>query len=507
MDSGVSLSEGELSVLKALGELNGEGKPEEIASISGLKVEQVLSHGQTLQAEGLIEISRVEQIFYILTDEGRHYLREGLPERRLLNFLREEGRIGTSIILKRLGEREARIALGWARRRGWIKIEKARNGSIITLTESGEVALNDTWPLERLLETVSSDGDASRLDEEALGEALNRGLVVERSRVRQVFRLTEDGWNVVSGRVEVLLEVRKLTREHIVSGAWRNLKFKAYNVEAEPPRIYPGKKHPYLEFLEEIREILIGMGFVEAKGPLVELEFWNFDALFQAQDHPAREVHDSYRLSYPRFGHLDLDEYVSRVKAAHEDGGDTGSIGWRYPWSFDVARRFMLRSQVTAVSVRALREHPEPPLKVFSIGKVFRPDVLDKTHSMEFMQCDGIVLDEGLNVRHLMGYLRDIAYALGIRRIKFKPGYFPFTEPSVECHAYHPQLGWIEILGSGLFRPEVLIPLGVDYPRVQCLAWGIGIDRLAMIRLGVDDIRMLHTRDLAWLREKSLGDL
>ena len=226
---------------------------------------------------------------------------------------------------------------------------------------------------------------------------------------------------------------------------------------------------------------------------------WNFDVLFQPQDHPAREIHDSYQIKNPRYGFLKDKRLVEKVKKTHEYGWITGSKGWGYRWDADIARRLVMRSQTTAVSARFLSKHKKPPIKMFCVSRVFRPDVLDAKHAMEFYHCEGIVVDENLTFKHLLGMLSEIVKALDIGKVEFKPGYFPFTEPSVEAFVYHPKIGWMEAAGEGLFRPEVTRPLGVKYP---VLAWGIGVDRLAMVKLGVDDIRELHSRRLDFLREK-----
>ncbi len=365
----------------------------------------------------------------------------------------------------------------------------------------------DEYPLrealDRLKGGVAEEGD---LPTDVVRELVKRGLV-EIDESKEVYlEITDLGEAVLSGRLTVRREVARLSRELIESGRWREVEIKAYDVTSMPPTVYPGKPHPYVEFLDEVREILVGMGFLEVKSPIVEAEFWNFDALFQAQDHPAREVHDSYAVSVPA-GPADIKDLklVEKIKRAHETGEGTGSTGWGYEWDFDIARRLILRSQMTAASARTLAGTPNPPLKIFAIDRVFRPEALDRTHSMEFHQCEGVVLAEGLNVRHLLGYLEEFAKRLGFGEVMFRPAYFPFTEPSVEAYVRHPRLGWIEIAGSGLFRPEILIPMGYDYPKVQALAWGIGIGRLAMVKLGIGDIRQLHSQDLAFLRKFPVG--
>jgi phenylalanyl-tRNA synthetase alpha chain len=296
--------------------------------------------------------------------------------------------------------------------------------------------------------------------------------------------------------------IQDITPRLLNSGEWKNREFLPYNLQAPISPLYPGKKHPYIEFIDRVRRILIGLGFQEATGPLVELEFWNNDALFMPQDHVAREVHDSYQIKNPEGPGTLLNKTIAKqVAKTHEDGWKTGSTGWRYKYSFDVARQLVMRSQTTAVSVRFLSEHRKAPLRMFSIDRNFRPEKFDATHSAEFNQCEGIIGGEGLTLRDLMGYLRAIAEGVGIKELKFKPGFFPFTEPSIEGFIHIPGLGWKEALPGGIFRPEVTLPLGVDFP---VLAWGIGIDRLAMAALGINDIRELVTRDLGWLRNVSL---
>jgi len=209
----------------------------------------------------------------------------------------------------------------------------------------------------------------------------------------------------------------------------------------------------------------MAMGFQEAKTDLVEMEFWNFDVLFQAQDHPAREIHDKFELADPAHGDLGNDAIVDRVRETHESGWELSSTGWEYEWSREKASRLMLRSQTTATTIRYLARGQPSPAKLFAIDRNFRYDEIDKTHFVEFYQAEGIVKAPDLSLRNLFGYLEVFAREIaGADDIRFRPGYFPFTEPSVELDAKHPELGWIELGGAGLFRPEVRKPLGVTDP-------------------------------------------
>jgi phenylalanyl-tRNA synthetase alpha chain len=297
-------------------------------------------------------------------------------------------------------------------------------------------------------------------------------------------------------------EITHLTEELIKTGLWRKVRFKPYNVEVPGKRIYPGKRQPYQRFVEGIKRKLVELGFVEMTGPLIESEFWNFDALYQPQDHPARDWTSTYELKRPATGDLPSKEIVERVKAAHEDGWTTGSFGWGYKWDPSKAMRLLPRAHGTCLSARTLASKPEIPGKYFAIARCYRPDVLDATHLIEFNQAEGIVIDESLNLRNLLGILEIFAKEIaGAERVKFIPDYYPFTEPSIQLSAYHPDLGWMEFGGSGIFREELTKPLGVEEPVV---AWGIGIDRLAMFKLGINDIRYLFAQDLRWLRESKV---
>ncbi|MEM2542339.1 MAG: phenylalanine--tRNA ligase subunit alpha, partial [Candidatus Korarchaeum sp.] len=465
---GVALSRGEMELLKELSSAGGRARVEELS----MDRSRVMALAELLKEKGIVELIERRRRVLKLTERGLKHLKEGLPEEKMIRALKERGgRAKVGELLGPIGEAELNVAIGESRRKGLIEVRSLGGDVLITL-------LTEKVPERELLnEIVQRKVEELEVDQEILKNLRRRGLVEVEELTEIELSLTPLGSDAAHGRVQVIEEVGKLARDMIVTGEWRKKKLKAYDVRAKPPLTYPGKPHPYVQFLDEVREILVGMGFVEVKSPIVESEFWNFDVLFQAQDHPAREVHDSYKVSYPRTL-ADLsrhEELVMRVARTHEDGWITGSKGWGYKWSFDIARRLILRSQTTAASARSLAGGLEVPSKIFAIDKVFRPEAPDRTHAVEFHQCEGVVLAEGMNVRHLMGFLAEFSKNLGFNEVKFKPAYFPFTEPSVEAYVKHGELGWIEIAGSGLFRPEMLIPLGYDYPKVQALAWGIGI--------------------------------
>jgi len=484
---------------------------ESISKSTQLDNAQINSIAFSLQEKGLVQIVEEKSTFIFLSDEGKKYAALKLPEIRLLHYLCKAGaqEIPTLLQTKDHGMEKVEVTIGlnWLKKKKWAELQKQQNGAtLLYVTETGKEAALDPCCEEELISLLAeSDLVLEELPskyKESYLEFRKRKLLKEKEITTRKLQLTELGMKVAAGEVQIIKEVSKLTRDDITSGRWKSVVLKPYNVTAPPPTVYPGKKQPFLEFLEEVRRAVIGMGFQEAKGPLIEMEFWNFDALFQAQDHPAREIHDTYYLKDPKFGDLELDDLRKRVKATHENGWTTGSRGWRYPWSLKRASRLILRSQTTSVSMRFLHEHKTPPLKMFCLDRNFRPDVLDATHAIEFYQLEGIVGDKNLTLKHHLGYLKQIVVELiPGAEVKFKPGYFPFTEPSVEVFARHPKLGWMEVGGSGIFRPEVVKPFNVDF---QVLAWGIGIARLAMIYLEYDDIRDLYSDNLDLLRTKGV---
>lgn len=490
-------------ILQIIKEKDQNASLNEISKILGLDLSTVMRAVLNLEEKNLVKTSEYRESIFKLTDEGRVYAKDGLPEKRLVETTTE---LGGCLPIKEAAQRAGvhesllNITLGWVAKKGWGRITKKPEGVFIEADRKPEEGTDEVI-LRTLLKSDLNSSTLNPQQYEIIEELKRRKLVTEKQFTIRTAKLTELGLEYLQKKpmIDVEEELKVLTGDLITSGKWREVKLQEYNVTAAPPVIYPGKKHFYLEFLEEFKEILLSMGFAEAQGPYVEVELWNFDALFQPQDHPAREIHGSYHLTNPKFGIIKDKQLAKRIGQTHENGWITGSTGWRYRWNPDIARKLVLRTQTTAVSARFLSQHRKPPIKMFCISRVFRPDVLDAKHSMEFFHFDGIIMDSNLTFRNLLGILSEIAKALDAGRIEFKPGYFPFTEPSAEMFAYHSKIGWMEIAGSGVFRPEVTKPLGIDHP---VLAWGIGVDRLAMVKLGVDDIRELHSKRLDFIREK-----
>jgi phenylalanyl-tRNA synthetase alpha chain len=361
--------------------------------------------------------------------------------------------------------------------------------------------------LQSLLSMLAGGLEESKVGPEfrmLIVDLLKRSVLVRKeSRVMRI-AITKAGAEALGG-TENESYAEKLTPELLSSirSSGTAVKLRPIDVRAPAASFFPGRRHPVKEFINEVREVYLSMGFVEISGNSIQSSFWNFDALFTPQDHPAREMQDTFYIKGGRDEALQRRDHVDRVASAHEDGGGTGSKGWRYGWDVEEARRLVLRTHNTALTVRATMDSGDRETRVFSVGRVYRNENLDYKHLAELHQMEGIVIGEGLNLRHLMGILTRFYGKLGMSGVKLWPSYFPYTEPSMQVMVYYDKVGkWLEMGGSGVFRPEVTVPLGVKKP---VIAWGCGLERLLMLRLGIEDIRALYNNDLDWLRRREIA--
>jgi phenylalanyl-tRNA synthetase alpha chain len=492
------LTEGERIVLGELLDLGQRVPTSHLANNLNQGEERVISILNSLATRNLVKLHAKEIVTYLLTDEGKKYAEGGLPEVLLFRGVKDLGGKATfddAVSHSGLDPSVKGIAMNWIRRNGWVQISKEADATVLTsLVEEPESELSEV--LEHLSLGKKS---ISQTNSDSVKQAVERKLIIE--KISKVFEAeiisskSSEIENLLSAGIE---GIGDLTPEILANGEWKGQSFRPYNVDIVPAYANYGKKHPYAEFNDWLREIMVGLGFTEWFGPYVETEFWGHDTLFVPQDHVAREVQDQFRVVAPySHGHIVDKKYYKAVKEVHENGGDTGSTGWDWPYSEEIATRLCLRPHTTPVSMRYLYEHREGPQKMFIIDRNFRSETLSATHAQEFDQCEGIIMDKKVTLRDLMGYLTSICKAVGIEKLKFKPGQFPFTEPSVETFGKHEKLGWIELGGSGLFRPEVTKPLGI---KDQVLAWGLGSGRLYMAAMGINDIRDLFSQDLNWLR-------
>ncbi|MCL1817500.1 MAG: phenylalanine--tRNA ligase subunit alpha [Spirochaetaceae bacterium] len=463
-----------------------------------------------LAAKNLVrENSRLRRTFYEITDLGRDYARGGTPEEKIVRLLEEKGPLGLPEISAALGldARDVGSAFGALAKEGVLAMDADKKASA-----RGAGIPPRMSRIRSLLDKAARD-EGGAFEEASLspedreivqGMSKKRGAAsspfktVEREEVSYILlpaaeaarkQLESAG---VSGE-----EAGVLTPEMLAKGTWKNVSFRRYNIGSPAARVLLGRTNAYCDFLRSVKDKLTALGFEEFDGPLVETEFWNSDALFMPQFHSARDIHDVYHVKNPTRAKQIEQPYLDQVAAAHENGWTTGSRGWEYSFDRDFTRRLILRSQGTVLSAKQLPT-AKVPGKYFGIVRCFRYDQVDATHLSDFYQTEGIVLGESVNLKTHLGFLRMFAEEVaGATEVKYVPGYFPFTEPSIEVHIKHPVLGWFELGGSGIFRPEVTRALGVTVP---VLAWGIGIDRMALMSLGINDLRELFSSNLENVR-------
>ncbi|MDR1126549.1 MAG: phenylalanine--tRNA ligase subunit alpha, partial [Treponema sp.] len=488
-------------------------KKDDVLSIERIEKELNFKAGNGNQAlswllgKGLVKETRREKAaFFELTELGKQWKEQGSPEERLVELVRiKPMKLTSAAETLKISNKDVGSAFGNLSKLGALvmNVEKevAPTGQVVNGRPAPDTPAGKYLALIRGLLNKGAEGVIGReslSDEEKAGIA---GIAKKRGAADAPFREFDretvfftftDEWEAVVSALRrggiTGEEIGALTSEMLGTGAWKGKTFRAYNVNVPPTRLIPGRTNPYVKFLEDVKDKLVSLGFEEFDGPLVETEFWNSDALFMPQFHAARDIHDVYRIAEPQFAKSIAEPWLSNVADAHENGGKTGSRGWNYHFDRDFTRRLILRSQGTVMSAKTL-PHAKVPGKYFGMLRCFRYDRVDATHLSDFYQTEGIVLGEEVNLRTLLGFLEMFAVEVaGAKEVKYVPGYFPFTEPSIEVHIKHPVLGWFELGGSGIFRPEVTASLGMNTP---VAAWGIGIDRMALMALGLNDLREL----------------
>ena len=500
-DAAARLHENERKVLLAL-EGRGAATTQELSAETGLARDAVEKASAWAETKGVVSFREEVSRSFNLTEEGRKYAEEGLPEKKLLELV-ASGRNEISALKEEFPS--LNIALVWVRRNSWATIETGR----LTLTKEGLAAKDEETVDDALLSSLKRTS-IDNPDEDSmarLDQFVRRNLVEESETVTRWVEITEAGRRLIPAvkRVKETRIITQITPEILQNGSWKGASLQGYDVTLPVPSLHPGKRHFISSIIDYIRRFWVELGFKEMTGDYLELNFWNFDALFQPQDHPARDLADTFYLKTPYKGRLPEGEIVENVRQTHENGWTTGSTGWQYKWDPEVSARNCLRTHTTSLSVKQIAKlTPEDlPGKFFSVGRVFRNETIDWNHLAEFYQTDGIVIGEGVTFRDMQGYLKAYLEGLGLKRFRFRPGFFPYTEMSMEAEVWIEERGeWMELFGAGMFRPEVVKPLiGVDVP---VLAWGPGFDRLIMQSYGVESIRQLYGNDLGLLRKARL---
>ena len=452
---------------------------------------------------GLVEKSLAigienKKTFWTLGNEGIKANSEGLLEIKLWEWLQSSSdtsmkSLQTSSIVEK---HEIGIGIGLLKSLG-VTLE---SGNLII--PENKVLINEKLNDRRLfLEKIGFSEKGvleENLDDDLLNHFRNRkSLLISLEEVSRTWKITNEGMKISSEDLEEKTMIAEITPELLQGSSWQNAEFKPYDVSLESSTPLTGKPHPMQSLIERIRSIFLEMGFTEIDGDYVQTAGWNMDALFIPQDHPAREMQDTFYLSNPESIQID-ENRLEQWKEIHEHGGDTGSIGWGGEFSNDIAQRGLLRTHTTVNTVKYISENPNKPCRVFGIGRVFRNESIDRTHLPEFHQIEGIIMEPGANLPMLVTTLKTFYEKMGYPEVRVRPAYFPYTEPSLEVEVkWRGQ--WLELGGAGIFRPEVTEPLGCSSP---VLAWGMGLERLAMLVLGLDDIRQLYISDLEWLKSQ-----
>lgn len=449
------------------------------AQKNGWKHDNVVGLVKRIEALSMVETKLIEKKTVDLSDEAKTIVKEGSPEARTY-YAVPEGGIQKAELEKSLGE-IAKIGFAQAMKAKWIAFD-AKSG----LVTRKEASIEDAT--RKQLESLTNGSE----HDEAVVTALKKRKLVSPGTIKS-FTVTKGS--------KFALVVKKpeadLTTEMILKGTWKEVEMKEYNFNALGETPAGGYLHPLLKVRSEFRQIFLEMGFEEMPtNNFVESSFWNFDSLFQPQQHPARDAHDTFFLSDPATARVIPEDYMQRVKEMHTNGGQ-GSHGWRYDWKLEEAQKNILRTHTTSVSSRMLYKLAQEgftPKKYFSIDRVYRNETSDQTHLAEFHQIEGLIADYNLNLGNLMGIISQFFARLGMTNLRFKPAYNPYTEPSMEVFAFHAGLGskgkWVEIGNSGVFRPEMLLPMGLP-PDVRVIAWGLSLERPTMIKYGISNIRDL----------------
>ncbi|MEK6855368.1 MAG: phenylalanine--tRNA ligase subunit alpha [Nanoarchaeota archaeon] len=450
-----------------------------------------------LENKNMVVVHTTKRRTINLGTNGIYYRKNHLPERNLLTLLEKQSPISIEEAkkLSKLSDNEFKVSLGVLKNKALIIIKNEK----IQLNASKEEIIKKTLE-EKFLENLPLDEDSLTSEQKyALEKLKGRKDIIEIKEKSEIsFELTNLGKEIAGKEIKSDL-IEELTPE-IISSWTKNKRFRKYDLYSDVPRIYGGRKHFVNEGIKKARRIWLDMGFAEMTESKTVSSFWNFDALFTAQDHPVRDLHDTFFIKNT-YSELPEKSIVLKVKEAHEKGVGK-SKGWSYKWDEKEARKIVLRTHTTCLSAKKLStiKKNELPAKFFAIGKCFRNETLDWSHGFEFNQSEGIIIDKNANFMHLLGCLKEFFRKMGFEKIRFTPSYFPYTEPSLEVSVWHPEKNiWLELGGAGIFRPEVVIPLlGENIP---VLAWGPGFDRMLMDHYQIKDLREMYENDINKLRK------
>lgn len=490
-----SLSQNERKIIPYLREKNVE----EISKKSKLDKTSVLRALDYLENKKVIKLNYNKKRKIEAGINGALYKIKGLPERRLLNLLNEKRIISLEDAQKEgnLSEEEFKASIGALKRKAMVDL---KNGKLILNSSKEEISKK--FPEEKFLESLPLEYESLTPEQKyALASLERRKEIVSIKDVKEIkIEITEIGKKLANQNISGQNLIEVITPNMLKKDSlWKGKKFRRYDMVSIVPEISGGKRHFVNQSMDYARKIWTEMGFKEMTGNMVVSSFWNFDALFTPQDHPVREMQDTFFIN--KNSEISNKKIMEKVKKSHETGV-AGSKGWQYKWNEETAKKMLLRTHTTCLSSQTLTKIKSEnlPAKFFAVGRCFRNETMDWSHGFEFNQTEGIVIDPDANFRHLLGYLTQFYKKMGFEKIRVRPSFFPYTEPSLEIDAWQPEKKiWLEIGGAGIFRPEVTEPLfGKAIP---VLAWGPGFDRMIMNIFGIKDMREVYKNDLTQLRK------
>ncbi len=472
---------------------------EEIIEKTKLDRTSVMRALQFLENKGVLTLASDTKKVVEIGANGAFYKKNHLPERRLLLALEQKNYLPLADAKKaaKLSDNEFKVSLGVLKRKALIELKEGK----LVLNATKEELTKKTLE-EQLLDALpKAENDLEPQEKLALQGLLKRKDIVLIDEKKVVsFKLSAIGKKIAGKKV--MMDLLEEVTPAMIKGGVKNKQFRAYDLTSTAPLQHPAKRHFVNQAITYAKRIWTDLGFTEMHGSMVQSSFWNFDALFSAQDHPTRELQDTFYVKGTTAA-LPGEKLVTAVKKAHEEGVDE-SIGWQYDWNKDDARSVVLRTHTTPLSIQTLAKldcKKDLPAKYFAIGKCFRNETVDWSHGFEFYQTEGIVVDKDATLQHLLGYLQEFYKKMGFDTIRFRPAYFPYTEPSVEVDVWHPEKKvWLELGGAGIFRPEVVVPLLGEF--VPVLAWGQGFDRIIMDYYKIKDLREMYANDIKKLRTK-----
>ena len=471
---------------------------EELLSNTGWSDQvHVAGAGKSLEESGLVEVEESRTTLISLGDKGANALEEGLLESRLWDWISNqppESRNMSSLVSSGFSRGEAGPGIGILRGLGVSIVDGSFVANDAEVSESIEKRI-------AFIKSLSSGPLViSELDSDLVNHFSSRsGLIVSEDSISRKWKLTESGTKVEESELSETQMIGELTPEILQTESWVGAEFKPFDVKSPAPIPAGGRSHPMQALIERIRSVFLEMGFSEIEGDFVQSAGWNMDALFIPQSHPARTMQDTFYLTEPE--NVEVEEkYLDLWAKVHESGHDTGSRGWGGSFDKLESQKALLRTHTTVNTVRHIAENPTTPSRVFGIGRVFRQETIDRTHMPEFHQIEGIIHEPDASLPMLISTLKTFYSKMGYPDVRVRPAYFPYTEPSAEVEILW-RGEWLELGGSGIFRPEVTEPLGTEWP---VCAWGMGLERLAMLILGLDDIRQLYQPDIEILSKMPL---